>query len=114
MVETHSVMWSEECPNEIPVGFRSVYVVPYKDSESLCRILKPLRAYLQTATLGFDPEKNIPLLDSLIEVGVYQFFRAGSGLAVDFGFPHEGEFSLRRMVKIIGIANQRSPFGIPV
>jgi hypothetical protein len=79
-------------------------VVPYADNSELEKFLRPRRAYLQTVISDLTYESNPDLIRLLVEAGVNQFFKPGAGLPQNFGFPHEGEFQMRRLVKWVGLS----------
>ncbi len=109
---THSVLWCQKVPETLPVGLRTTLIIPYSNTDHLITLLTPLRPYLQSVTTNAEPHKNEDLFEELARIGVSQFLRAGQGLPAAFGFPHEGDYLLRRLTKTIAIHNQTSPFGM--
>jgi len=80
-----------------------VLVLPVVDVNQLPKMLEPLRDYLQTATLAAPSALWPAAVDALVAAGLTQVSAAGAASARVLGLPHEGEYALRRLVKLVGI-----------
>jgi len=99
----HTVLLAADVPADIPLGFRTVLVLPVVDVNQLPKMLEPLRDYLQTATLAAPSALWPAAVDALVAAGLTQVSAAGAASARVLGLPHEGEYALRRLVKLVGI-----------
>jgi hypothetical protein len=52
-------------------------------------------------------------VDALARAGVTQIAAAGSAAARFLGLPHEGEYALRRLVRLVGIDLGAGPLTAP-
>jgi hypothetical protein len=100
---SHTVLGAEHLPASIPVGHRTVVVVPLKTLPSLPHLLEPYRDVLQTAVLAGPPERWPEAAGWLVKAGFTQVAAAGAAASRFLGLPHEGEFALRRLVRLVGI-----------
>lgn len=66
-------------------------------------VLRKSKDYLQTAGLICTPEKRAGLSNLLARCGVVRIMRAGKMSASFSGEAHDGEYSLRRYVRIVNI-----------
>lgn len=73
--------------------------LPQKDLFTLRR----KKGYLQTAGLICSPEKRAALTDSLIRCGVARITRAGSMSELFSGGAHDGDYPLRRYVRVVNV-----------
>jgi hypothetical protein len=102
-VATHTVLMTAEIPHEVPIGYRTVLVIPFQSHDQLSEMLRPLRPFLQTAVLAAPAPRWNEGVDSLVRSGLTQVTAPGAASARVMGLPHEGEFALRRLVKLVGI-----------
>jgi phenylacetate-CoA ligase len=99
----HTVLLAAEIPRDIPLGYRTVLVVPIARLDSLPAMLQPFRAFLQTAVLAAPSTRWPEGVDLLVRSGLTQVSAAGAASARVMGLPHEGEYALRRLVQLIGV-----------
>ena len=105
----HTVLVVEELPSTLPVGYRTVVIVPLPDLATLPELLAPaastsrLTAGLQTVVLAAPPERWPEAALTLCRAGFTQVAAAGSAAARSLGLPHEGDYSLRRLIRLVGI-----------
>jgi hypothetical protein len=100
---SHTVLLTSRIPNAIPVGYRSVVVVPLPRLSALTDLLQPYRDFLQTAVLAAPAGRWPEAVTTLVQSGLTQVSAAGAASARVLGLPHEGEFALRRLVRLVGI-----------
>ncbi|MDA1017682.1 MAG: hypothetical protein O3A00_24890, partial [Planctomycetota bacterium] len=100
---SHTVLVLNELPTEIPVGFRTVLVVPLRNIVAIPTVLAKYRDVLQTVVLAANPTHWPAAVERLAEAGITQIAAPGSAASRFLGLPHEGEFSLRRLVKLVGV-----------
>ena len=110
---SHTVLLVPRLPPDIPLGARTVLVVPIRDATDIANALRPLREYLQTAVLAAPPERWPSAVDVLVRSGCTQVTAPGASAARVVGLPHEGEFALRRLVKLVGIDLGVGPLACP-
>lgn len=72
--------------------------------KDLMATLRAAKGYLQTAGLIADSEDFPRLADTLIRCGVNRILRVGSMSDTFSGESHDGEYSLRRYVRIVNIS----------
>jgi hypothetical protein len=99
----HTVLLTARVPSAIPVGYRTVVVVPLPRLDALAATVEPYRAFLQTAVLAAPAARWTEGVAALVRAGLSQVTAPGSAAARVLGLPHEGEFALRRLVKLVGI-----------
>ncbi len=99
----HTVLLLTENPAEVPVGYRTVFLVPIATVSDIPKHLTPYRKALQTAVLLSPVTCWSECLERLVEAGITQVTAAGSAASRFLGLPHEGEFALRRLVKLVGV-----------
>lgn len=99
----HSVLLVKQPPTDIPLGYRTVLVVPLRSIDDLPVMLTPYRDFLQTAVLAASPGRWLTTVDVLATGGLTQVAAAGAAAARFLGLPHEGEYALRRLVRLVGI-----------
>lgn len=109
----HTVLLLDEVPRDIPVGYRTVVVVPVQHWQQLRNSLLSYREMLQTAVLAAPPTQWSSLVDVLAHAGITQVTAPGSAAARFLGLPHEGEFALRRLVKLVGVDLGIGPLTCP-
>ena len=109
----HTVLVAAKIPREIPVGHRTVLVVPVKSLDGLPAALEPYREFLQTAVLAAPPARWPEAVDVLVRSGLTQVTAAGAASARVLGLPHEGEYALRRLVRLVGIDLGYGPLVYP-
>ena len=69
----------------------------------LLAALRPYKNYLQTVGLLCDPTELQPISDILFRAGVVRVCK-GENMSITYcGMPHDGEYSLRRYVKVVNI-----------
>jgi len=107
---THTVLWTKKAPDDLGVGHRLVYVVPYASDTELPSLLGPYSAMLQTVLLGAKPNQWPGLVDSLASLGVTQIIDLGRGLPGRLGYPHEGEYPMRQLVRLVAVNLQSGVF----
>jgi hypothetical protein len=100
---SHTVLLVPAIPADIPLGARTVLVVPLREAAKLPEVLRPLREYLQTAVLAAPPQRWPAAVDALVASGLTQVTAPGAASARVVGLPHEGEYALRRLVKLVGV-----------
>jgi hypothetical protein len=110
---SHTVLQVPALPPDIPLGARTVLVIPFDAERSLPTLLRPLREYLQTAVLAAPPERWPAAVDTLVSAGCTQVTAPGAASARVIGLPHEGDFALRRLVKLVGIDLGIGPLACP-
>ena len=71
--------------------------------EKLLSVLRREKGHLQTAGLLCAPEDRPELTDLLCRTGVTRITRAGSMSATFPGENHDGEYSLRRYIRIADV-----------
>lgn len=99
----HTVLLATGVPHEVPIGYRTVVIVPLSNVSRIPEVLAPYREALQTAVLAAPAARWPEGVDLLVQGGVTQVAAAGSAASRFLGLPHEGEFSLRRLIKLVGI-----------
>ncbi len=109
----HTVLAALTPPAEVPLGYRTVVVVPFTQMSQLNELLKPYLAGLQTAVLAAPPARWPTTVDALAQAGFTQIAAAGSAAARFLGLPHEGEYALRRLVRLVGIDLGAGPLTSP-
>lgn len=110
---SHTVLLFDDLPSEVPVGYRTVMIVPIPKMRNITEKLKPYREMLQTAVLAAPPARWPDLVDELVVAGISQVTAPGSAAARFLGLPHEGEFALRRLVKLVGVDLGIGPLTCP-
>jgi len=85
--------------------FRSVWVRPLP-GERILRTLKPYKSRLQTAALVCGAGETRELEEALVTAGVVRITTGGGMSAHYCGMPHDGEFALRRYMKIVSYENR--------
>ena len=109
----HTVLVASTPPTDVPLGYRTVVVVPIARIDQLNELLQPYRAGLQTAVLAAPPSRWPTTVDILARLGFTQIAAAGSAAARFLGLPHEGEYALRRLVRLVGIDLGAGPLTAP-
>lgn len=109
----HTVLLLNQPPREVPVGHRTVFVVPIPEVSVIPELLAPYRAALQTAVLAAPANRWPDVAAVLAKAGITQIAAAGSASSRFLGLPHEGEFALRRLVKLVGIDLGAGPLTSP-
>jgi phenylacetate-CoA ligase len=109
----HTVLLAEQVPPEVPIGYRTVLIVPVPDVNQIPRLLATYRAALQTAVLAAPPSRWPEAVEVLVRAGMTEVAAAGASAARFLGLPHEGEFALRRLVRLIGIDLGAGPLTYP-
>lgn len=69
----------------------------------MMEVLRRKKGYLQTAGLICADEERSDLTDRLIRCGLTRVMRAGDMSAVFSGEAHDGEYSLRRYVRVVNV-----------
>jgi hypothetical protein len=110
---THTVLLADRLPEAVPLGYRTVRVVPFASLADVGKLLAPYRAGLQTAVLAAPPERWLQAAEVLARAGLAQVVAAGSAAARFLGLPHEGEFALRKLVRLVGIDLGAGPLAHP-
>jgi long-chain-fatty-acyl-CoA reductase len=110
---SHTVLQVPQLPADIPLGARTVLVIPIRGAGDLPDVLRPLREYLQTAVLAAPSAKWQHGVDLLVRSGCTQVTAPGASSARVVGLPHEGEFALRRLVKLVGVDLGIGPLACP-
>jgi hypothetical protein len=110
---SHTVLLAKGLPAAIPLGYRTVRIVPFASVAQIGELLAPYRASLQTAVLAAPPSRWLQTAEVLARAGLTQIVAAGSAAARFLGLPHEGEFSLRRLVRLVGIDLGAGPLTHP-
>jgi hypothetical protein len=109
----HTVLLAGQVPSDVPVGYRTVVVVPVTGLEEVPERLAPYRSGLQTAVLAAPAGRWPGAVAVLVEAGLTEVAAAGAAAARFLGLPHEGEFALRRLVRLIGIDLGAGPLTYP-
>lgn len=99
----HSVLVTRQLPSQIPVGYRAVMVVPFRSLDDLPAMLSSYRTVLQTVVLAASDSAWPVAVERLVAAGFTQVAAAGSAAARFLGLPHEADFSLRRLIKLVSI-----------
>jgi len=110
---SHTVLVVPAIPTDIPLGARTVLIVPLRDVAKLPDVLRPLREYLQTAVLASPPQRWASTVERLVECGLTQITAPGAASARVIGLPHEGEYALRRLVKLVSVDLGIGPLTFP-
>lgn len=110
---SHTVLRLEDRPEDVPVGYRLVMVVPLKSIEDIPAALGPYRDVLQTAVLAAPASRWRAISDRLVSAGITQITAPGSAAARFLGLPHEGDYALRRLVKLVGVDLGAGPLTSP-
>ena len=110
---SHTVVCVPQLPPDIPLGARTVLIVPFRAEAQLPHLLRPLRDYLQTAVLAAPPSRWPAAVEVLVRAGCTQVTAPGAASARVVGLPHEGEFALRRLVKLVGVDLGIGPLACP-
>ena len=87
---------------ELSDMFGSVLVKPLPN-ENIIKFLRRKKGYLQTAGLICTPEKRETLSDKLIKSGVVRITKAATMSSAFPGEAHDGDYPLRRYMRIINI-----------
>ena len=85
---------------ELSDMFSSVLVKPLPQSD-IVNVLRKSKGYLQTAGLICDSEKRAQLTDILCCCGLVRIMRAGEMSEAFCGEAHDGEYPLRRYVRMV-------------
>ncbi|MCA9072521.1 MAG: hypothetical protein KDA84_26535, partial [Planctomycetaceae bacterium] len=93
--------------------YRTVVIVPVQHWLDLRNHLLSFRDVLQTAVLAAPPTQWRSLVNVLAYAGITQVTAPGSAAARFLGLPHEGEFSLRRLIKLVGVDLGIGPLTCP-
>jgi hypothetical protein len=110
---SHTVLVAATPPAAVPVGHRTVVVVPLPSLDHLPALVAPYQAGLQTAVLAAPAARWPEAADALARVGFTQIAAAGSAASRFLGLPHEGEYALRRLVRLVGIDLGAGPLVYP-
>ncbi len=110
---SHTVLLMRQPPRDVPLGYRTVVVVPVEELARVPEALAPYRAGLQTAVLAAPPARWPGAVEALVSAGATEVAAAGAAAARFLGLPHEGEFALRRLVRLIGIDLGAGPLTCP-
>jgi hypothetical protein len=100
---SHTVLCVAQLPEAIPLGHRTVVVVPLSSLGELPRLLAAYRELLQTVVLAGPADRWPEAIAGLVRAGFTQVAAAGAAASRFLGLPHEGEFALRRLVRLVGI-----------
>jgi phenylacetate-CoA ligase len=100
-------------PSAIPVGHRTVIVCPLPVVDDIVDLLAPYRSLLQTVVLAGPAERWPGATALLARAGFTQIAAAGSAASRFLGLPHEGEFALRRLVRLVGVDLGAGPLVYP-
>jgi hypothetical protein len=68
---------------------------------------------LQTAVLAAPPPRWPDAVAALVDAGATEVAAAGAAAARFLGLPHEGEFALRRLIRLIGVDLGAGPLTYP-
>ncbi len=80
--------------------FRNAWVKPLS-RENILKVLKPYKNYLQSVALICEQERRQTLEETLVTAGIVRV-TCGENLSAHYcGMPHDGEFELRRYIKIV-------------
>jgi hypothetical protein len=109
----HTVLLAPSLPSAIPVGSRTVVVCPLGRLADVAGLLAPYRPLLQTVVLAAPPERWPDAAATLARAGFTQVAAAGSAASRFLGLPHEGEFALRRLVRLVGVDLGAGPLVYP-
>jgi hypothetical protein len=110
---SHTVLLVPSLPSAVPVGSRTVVVCQMDDVTDLIDQLTPYRPMLQTVVLVAPPSRWPDTAVTLARAGFTQVAAAGSAASRFLGLPHEGEFALRRLVRLVGIDLGAGPLVYP-
>jgi hypothetical protein len=110
---SHTVLLVGALPAAVPVGHRTVLVVPLKGMDDIPSLLNPYRGVLQTAVLAAPAARWPAVVAVLVRAGFTQVAAAGSAASRFLGLPHEGEFALRRLVQMVGVDLGAGPLVYP-
>jgi hypothetical protein len=109
----HTILLLRGLPPDVPVGYRTVLVIPFAGVAQITNMLQPYRDVLQTAVLAAPAECYPEAVAALVGAGVTRIAAAGSASARFLGLPHEGEFALRRLVRLVGVDLGAGPLICP-
>jgi hypothetical protein len=77
---------------------RTVLVKPVAQAEAIVELVRPMRAFLQTAALALEPDRRDRLAGSLGAVGVTRICPVGKMPDPDPAWHHDGRFNLLDLV----------------
>lgn len=97
-----SLIACTDCNLELSFMFGNCLVKPLP-RENLLDTLRESKEYLQTAGLICTPEKRADLVEILAKSGVVRIMRAGNMSESYCGEAHDGEYPLRRYVRIVNV-----------
>jgi hypothetical protein len=109
----HTVLLAPQPPPDVPLGYRTVVVVPLPSLGHVGDLVAPYRAGLQTVVLAAPAGRWPEATEALARAGFTQIAAAGSAASRFLGLPHEGEFALRRLVRLVGIDLGAGPLTYP-
>jgi hypothetical protein len=109
----HTVLLVRHAPPNVPMGYRTVVLVAVPSLDKISKLLSPFRSWLQTAVLASPAHRWKDAVGYLIEAGITEVAAVGSAAARFLGLPHEGEFALRRLVRLVGIDLGAGPLTFP-
>ncbi len=110
---SHTVLCLPRLPEAVPVGHRTVVVVPLASLNALPALLTPYQGLLQTAVLAGPANRWPEATGALGRAGFTQVAGAGAAASRFLGLPHEGEFALRRLVRLVGVDLGAGPLVYP-
>jgi hypothetical protein len=110
---SHTVLLAAAPPAAVPVGHRTVVVLPLPSLDRLPALVAPYESGLQTAVLAAPAARWPEAARALVRAGFTQIAAAGSAASRFLGLPHEGEFALRRLVRLVGIDLGAGPLVYP-
>ncbi|MBM3994363.1 MAG: hypothetical protein FJ303_09460 [Planctomycetes bacterium] len=99
----HTVLVVDRAPAEIPLGYRTVCVIPFRGLENINELAGAYRSGLQTVVLAAPSSRWANAAELLAQAGFTQIAAAGSAAARFLGLPHEGEYALRRLIRLVGV-----------
>ncbi len=109
----HTVLLARDATGQVPLGSRMVLVQPVANLDAAEAALAPYRAGLQTAVLAAAPARWQGAIDALVRAGVTEVAAPGAAAARFLGLPHEGDFALRRLIRLIGVDLGAGPLACP-
>ena len=96
----HTVILLDSMPDEVPIGHRTVVVVGFQNRCEVPAILRRFEGGLQTAILSGPAHEWPEFVATLIRNGLSQVTAPGSAASRFLGLPHEGNYSLRRLIRM--------------
>lgn len=100
---SYSVRFEPEGAVEPSPLHRHVTVYPFDTIEDVLAALRPLRAYLQTASVATSTERMTDWATQLSDVGVTRLAAVGTMTGTEAGWHHDGRLSVMDLIQWVDI-----------